>query len=425
MRDWIKRTFKTLGPGFITGAADDDPAGIVTYTQAGVTLGYHALWTALFSIPFMIAVQDMCARIGIVTGRGLAANMRRRFPRLVVIGLVALLFAANTLNLGADIGMMAAATQLVIPLPFPLLAIGLVLLTLTLQIFTSYKVYAKYLKWLTLSLFAYIVVAFLVNDVDWWQAIQSTFLPSHVMSKDSLMILVAVLGTTISPYLFFWQASEEVEEQWGERGRPKKLTSGLRTRMQDRLRDMRSDVGWGMVFSNIVAWFIMLLAASKLRDAGYEIISSPEQVAFALEPLAGKFASLLFALATLGTGLLTVPVLSASAAYAVCEVLDIPEGLSKKWYQARAFYGLIIVSTLIGVAGNFTGVNPVRALIYSGIANALVAPLLLIAVVLLASDRKIMGKYVNTPRVHLVGWLTVVLMTAAPLLWILAAWQGW
>lgn len=425
MRDWIKRTFKVLGPGFIAGAADDDPAGIVTYTQAGVTLGYHALWTALFSIPFMIVVQDMCARIGIVTGRGLAANMCRRFPRWLVIGLVALLFAANTLNLGADIGMMAAATKLVIPLPFPLLVIGLALVTLVIQIFATYEACAKYLKWLTLSLFAYIIVAFLVNDVDWMRAVRGTFVPGDMLNKEALMILVAVLGTTISPYLFFWQASEEVEEQWGERGRPKKLTARLGTRMQARLRDMRADVGWGMVFSNVVAWFIMLLAASKLRDTGYGLISSPEQVAAALEPLAGKFASLLFALATLGTGLLTVPVLSASAAYAVCEVLEIPEGLSKKWYQAQAFYGLIIVSTLIGVAGNFTGTNPVRALIYSGIANALVAPLLLVAVVLLASDKKLMGKYVSTPKIHVVGWATVGLMTAAPLLWAYATWKGW
>ncbi len=424
MRAWLKRTLKMLGPGFITGAADDDPAGIVTYTQAGITLGYHALWTALFSIPFMITIQDMCGRIGIVTGRGLAANMRRRFAYPVVIALVALLFAANTLNIGADLGMMAAALELVIPLPFSLLVVCLTLLTISLQIFTSYAVYAKYLKWLTLSLVAYIVVAFLVNDVDWWQALKGTFVPSHVLSQDSLMILVAVLGTTISPYLFFWQASEEVEEQWGGKGRPTKLSTRLRASMVARLAAMRSDVGLGMVFSNIVAWFIMLLAASKLREHGFTTITSAEQVAVALEPLAGKFASLLFALATLGTGLLTVPVLSASAAYAICEVLDIPEGLSKKWYQAQAFYGLIIVSTLLGLAGNFLGINPVRALIYSAITNALVAPFILVAVVRLASDKKLMGKQVSTPRIHFVGWLTVALMTAAPLLWAYTVWRG-
>lgn len=425
MRAWIKRTFKTLGPGFITGAADDDPAGIVTYAQAGVTLGYHALWTALFSIPFMIAAQEMCARIGIVTGQGLAANMRRRFSKPVVIFLVALLFAANTLNLGADLGMMAAATQLVIPLSFPLLLVGLALITLILQIFVSYKTYAKYLKWLTLSLFAFIAVAFMVNEIDWKAAIVSTLLPSNILSKQSLMILVAVLGTTISPYLFFWQASEEVEEVWGEKARPKKITPQLHRRIANGLLAMRADVGWGMVFSNIVAWFIMVLAAAKLRDAGYAEITSPSQVAAALAPLAGKFASLLFALATLGTGLLTIPILSASAAYAACEVLDFPEGLSKKWYQAQAFYGLIVVSTLIGVVGNFTGTNPVRALIYSAIANALVAPVILIAITRLANDKNIMGRHVNTPRLQVVGWLTVMLMVAAPLLWGFSAWQGW
>jgi NRAMP (natural resistance-associated macrophage protein)-like metal ion transporter len=360
MFKWIRRTFKELGPGFITGAADDDPAGIATYTQAGASLGYSVLWTALFSAPFMIVVQEMCARIGIVTGQGLGANMRRRFPYAVVLLLVALLFAANTLNLGADLGMMAAATQLVVPLSFPLLVVGMTLITLILQIFTTYQTYAKYLKWLTLSLFAYVFVAFVVDDVQWWTALKNTFLPASFFSRDTLMILVAVLGTTISPYLFFWQASEEVEEQWGEGRMPKKLTPTLRARMMRRLKHMRLDVRMGMVFSNVVAWFIMLLGAAELHRVGIVNVLSADQAAQALAPLAGKFASLVFALGTLGTGLLTVPVLSASAAYAICELLEIPEGLSKKWYQAQAFYGLIVVSTLIGLAGNFVGINPVR-----------------------------------------------------------------
>lgn len=425
MRDWFRRTFKTLGPGFITGAADDDPSGIATYTQAGASLGYHALWTALFSVPFMIVVQEMCARIGIVTGRGLGANMRRRFPYAVVLLLVSLLFAANTLNLGADLGMMAAATQLVLPLPFPLLVVCMALVTLILQIFTTYRTYAKYLKWLTLSLFAYILVAFVVDDIQWWTALRDTFLPSNFFQKETLMILVAVLGTTISPYLFFWQASEEVEEQWGEGRVPTKLTPSLRARMMRRLHDMRADVCTGMVFSNVVAWFIMLVAASELHRAGSTTILSADQAAQALAPLVGRFASFVFALGILGTGLLTVPVLSASAAYAICELLEIPEGLSKKWYQAQAFYGLIVVSTLIGLAGNFVGVNPVRALIYSSVVNALVAPPLLIAIVYLASDKKTMGKYVSSRGMHVFGWLAVLLMTGAPMLWAYAAWRGW
>ncbi len=425
MLHWIRRTFKELGPGFITGAADDDPAGIATYTQAGASLGYHVLWTALFSLPFMVVVQEMCARIGIVTGRGLGANMRRRFPYWVVLLLVSLLFAANTLNLGADLGMMAAATQLVIPLSFPLLVVGMTLVTLMLQIFTTYQTYAKYLKWLTLSLFAYVFVAFLVDDVEWWTALRSTFLPSSFFQRDTLMILVAVLGTTISPYLFFWQASEEVEEQWGEGRMPTKLTPTLRARMMRRLKHMRMDVRMGMVFSNVVAWFIMLLGAAELHRVGITTVLSADQAAQALAPLAGRFASLIFALGTLGTGLLTVPVLSASAAYAICELLEIPEGLSKKWYQAQAFYGLIVVSTLIGLAGNFLGINPVRALIYASIVNALVAPPLLIAIVYLVSDKKTMGTYVSSRTMRTFGWLTVFIMTAAPMLWAYATYKGW
>ena len=425
MLHWIRRTFKELGPGFITGAADDDPAGIATYTQAGASLGYHVLWTALFSLPFMVVVQEMCARIGIVTGRGLGANMRRRFPYWVVLLLVSLLFAANTLNLGADLGMMAAATQLVIPLSFPLLVVGMTLVTLMLQIFTTYQTYAKYLKCLTLSLFAYVFVAFLVDDVEWWTALRSTFLPSSFFQRDTLMILVAVLGTTISPYLFFWQASEEVEEQWGEGRMPTKLTPTLRARMMRRLKHMRMDVRMGMVFSNVVAWFIMLLGAAELHRVGITTVLSADQAAQALAPLAGRFASLIFALGTLGTGLLTVPVLSASAAYAICELLEIPEGLSKKWYQAQAFYGLIVVSTLIGLAGNFLGINPVRALIYASIVNALVAPPLLIAIVYLVSDKKTMGTYVSSRTMRTFGWLTVFIMTAAPMLWAYATYKGW
>lgn len=428
MIDWMKRTLKKLGPGFITGAADDDPAGIATYTQAGVTLGYNGLWSALFSIPFMIVVQEMCGRIGIVTGRGLAANMGKKFSKISVFGLVGLLFAANTLNLGADIGMMAASVQLILPLPFSLLVVALTLVCVCLQIFASYETYAKYLKWLTISLMAYIGVAFAVSDIDWGQALKGTFLPSGILEKDFLMMLVAVLGTSISPYLFFWQTSQEVEEQNKKTCRAilhPHLKTVSRKSVLGRLQFMRNDVGLGMVFSNVVAWFIVLLAASTLRGQGFVTITSAAQVASALEPLAGKFTSLVFVLATLGTGLLTVPILSASAAYAICEVLDIPEGLSKKWYQAQAFYGLIIVSTLLGLLGNFVGINPVRALIYSAIVNAVVAPFILVAVVLVASDKKLMGTHVSNLKMKLAGWITVGLMTGAPLLWAYASWRGW
>lgn len=417
-----------MGPGFITGAADDDPAGIATYTQAGVTLGYNALWSALFSIPFMITVQEMCGRIGIVTRRGLAGNIARKFPRWIVFLLVGLLFAANTLNLGADMGMMAASIQLIVPLPFPLLVIGLTTISVFLQIFSSYESYAKYLKWLTISLMAYIGVVFAVGDISWLNALKGTFFPRGILTQDFLMMLVAVLGTSISPYLFFWQTSQEVEEQ--NKKMCKKILNPnskqvVNKSVLSRLQFMRNDVGMGMTLSNVVAWFIVLLAASTLRREGFVTITSAAEVAAALEPLAGRFASLVFALATLGTGLLTVPILSASAAYAICEVLHIPEGLSKKWHQAQAFYGLIIASSLLGLMGNFVGINPVRALIYSAIANAIVAPFILVAVVLVASDKKIMGAHVSTKKLKIAGWITVGLMTAAPLLWLYATWKGW
>lgn len=419
MRSWFRRTLSTLGPGFITGAADDDPAGIATYTQTGVSLGYRALWMSIFCVPFMIVVQEMCARIGIVTGRGLGANMKRRFAYPVVLLLVGMLFAANTLNLGADLGMMAAATQLIVPLPFSLLVVVMTLLTVTLQIFTSYPVYARYLKWLTLSLFAYILVVFVTDGIDWRAAVKGTFFPSGPWTSEGLMMFVAVLGTSISPYLFFWQTSEEVEEGGRDEEQIRRVS---RQTYAVRLKRMRLDVKAGMILSNLVAWFIMLLGAAQLRAAGYTTIESASQIAEALVPLAGRFASGVFALATLGTGLLTVPILSAAGAYAICELLDIPEGLSKKWYQAQAFYGLIIVSTLLGLAMNFVGFNPVRALIYSSVVNALTAPLLLVAITILASDRKIMGKYANSPRRQAFAWMAVFVMTAAPLCWAYVAW---
>lgn len=425
MRSLLRRFFDIIGPGFITGAADDDPAGIATYTQTGTTLGYQGLWMALFSIPLMITVQEMCARIGIVTGKGLANNIRRSFSRPVVIFLIALLFAANTLNLGADLGMMAAATQLLLPMSFSALVIVFTIVSLILQIFIDYDRYANYLKWLTFSLFAYIAVAFAIQ-IDWRQALLGTFVPQHFFEPQTLMLVVAVLGTTISPYLFFWQTSQEVEEAWGKHRLSKKITPRLRARIFLRLRKMKLDVNIGMIFSNMVAWFIMLMGAAQLKTAGYTTITSASQAAQALRPLAGNWASLLFVLGTVGTGLLTVPILSASAAYAICELFDFPEGLSKKWYQARAFYGFITLSTLLGLIMNSLGLNPVRALIYSAIANALTAPFFIFAILCITNNPKIMGeRYTNSKRSQTWGWITLVCMVLAPVLWGLSAWQGW
>ncbi|MFA6414746.1 MAG: divalent metal cation transporter [Candidatus Paceibacterota bacterium] len=409
----------TLGPGLTTGAADDDPSGIATYSQAGAKYGLQLIWTALFTYPFMAVVQEMCARIGLVSGQGLAANIRSHYPKGALYAVTALLFFANVFNIAADLGAMAAGTRLLLPSIAPeLLVVAFALVSLLLQIFTTYARYAKYLKYLALALLSYVVVAFSVG-LDWGDVLQHTLVPSMTFSKDQIFLICAVLGTTISPYLFFWQTSQEVEEQIlkGE------VTVEERREQVDAqsVRRMRTDVWSGMLFSNLITFFIFAACAGTLYAHGITNIATADQAALALRPF-GEFAFLLFAIGIVGTGLLAVPVLAGSSAYAIAEAFGWKDGLYLKLKQARAFYGVIIVSMIIGVIANFMHLDPIKGLIYAAVANGVIAPVILFFVVRLSSDKELMGEYTNKPFISLVGWVTIAVMTLSGLAAIATFW---
>lgn len=404
--------WKALGPGLTTGASDDDPSGIATYSQTGAQFGFNFLWTAGFTFPLMATVQEMCARIGIVTGRGLAGNIRLHFSKRILFLSAWLLFMANAFNIGANIGAMGKAAQLLVPsLNFHFMVVFFTALSLGIQVFYNYAKLARYLKWLALVLFAYIASALLAN-IDWVNVLQQAVVPHIGFGKDEIIILCAILGTTISPYLFFWQTSQEVED---EISRGKKL---LKSRQGSNLKDiwrMRFDVWVGMLLSNVVMFFIIASSAAILHANGVTEITSAAQAAEALRPFAGEATYFLFALGIIGTGLLALPVLAGSSAYALAEAYHWKEGLSKPLNKAYSFYGAIIVSMLVGMSINFTSLNPFKALVYAGVANGIVAPIVLTLTVLLASNRKVMGKWVNGPVSTIVGWVTVALMTVVGL----------
>ncbi len=410
----IKRAreyWKTLGPGLTTGAADDDPSGIATYSQTGAQYGFQLLWLAPMTFPLMAIIQEMCARIGLVTGRGLAANIRTYYPKWVLYVCTVLLFGANTLNIGADLGAMAKAAQLLNPnLNFEFLVLGFAFLSLGLQIFISYEAYAKYLKWLALVLVAYIFSAVSVN-LDYGQLLKNTFVPSITFSKDQIFLICGILGTTISPYLFFWQTSQEVEEQILEGKTTIKLRQEETTKKE--VKSMRTDVWSGMFLSNLVMFFIIAACSVTLFGTGGVTIETAAQAAEALRPIAGDNAYLLFAMGIIGTGMLAVPVLAGSASYALSESFGWKFGLYRKLKEANAFYGVIILSTLIGLAINFLNLDSIKVLIYSAVANGLIAPVILVLIVLLSSNKKVMGEWVNHPVITLIGWVVTLLMIVA------------
>ncbi len=398
-----------LGPGLTTGAADDDPSGIATYSQTGSQFGYQFLWLAPFTFPLMAVVQEMCARIGLVTGRGLAANIRTQYPRTVLYVCTALLFVANAFNIGADLGAMAKATQLLIPgIGFGILIIGFASLSLLLQVFLSYARYAKYLKVMALVLLAYVVTAFTISGIHWSDVVRNTIVPSLHVSKVQILLVCAILGTTISPYLFFWQTSQEVEEEILQGA------SSVALRKQDvtptGIRKMRIDVWVGMFFSNLVMFFVILTSGAVLHTAGVTNIQSAAQAAEALRPLAGQGAFLLFAIGIIGVGLLALPVLAGSAAYAVAESFRWKEGLYHKLKNAYAFYGVLAAAMLVGFILDFVGLDPIHALIYAAIANGVVAPVVLFFVVSISGRKSIMGNFVNTRLINVLGWITVIAM---------------
>ncbi len=405
----IKVYLSALGPGLITGASDDDPSGIGTYSQTGAQFGYTQLWTALFTFPLMTAIQEICARIALQTGGGLADAIRKYYPKSVLYFCVALLFIANTINLGADLGAMAAAAQMLLGAPHLVWLIAITLLSIVLEIFVSYQRYARVLRYLTLSLFAYILVPF-VSTLNWGQALRDTVIPTIQFNKDYLLNLVAILGTTISPYLFFWQASQEIEEEIGEGRTTVKSRTGITRR---ELKWMRTDVIAGMLLSNVVTWFIIATTASTLFQHGITNIESAPQAAEALRPIAGDSAYLLFAVGIIGTGLLAVPILAGSAAYAVAETFKWHEGLYLKLRQAHGFYAVIAISTLLGFAMNFIGVNPIQALYYTAVLNGIIAPPLLLIIMLIGNNRSIMKRKVNGRLSNTLGWITAISMTIA------------
>jgi len=415
----IKDYWKELGPGLTTGAADDDPSGIATYSQAGAKYGLQLIWVALFTYPFMAVVQEMCARIGLVSGKGLAANIRSHYsPRALYVA-TGLLFFANVLNIAADLGAMAAGTRLLLPnMSGELLVVIFAGVCLVLQIFTTYASYAKYLKYLTLALLSYVVVAFSVG-LDWSEVIRHTLVPSITFSRDQLFLLCAILGTTISPYLFFWQTSQEVEEEilHGETS----IKSRQCTVTPISIRRMRKDVWSGMAFSNLITFFIFAACAGTLYANGITDIATADQAAQALRPF-GEFAFLLFALGIVGTGLLAVPVLAGSAAYALAESFGWKHGLNKKLKSAYSFYGVITVAMVIGVIANFMHLDPIRGLIYAAVANGIIAPFILYFVVRISSNKQVMGEYTNRPIISIIGWVTIFVMAVSGFAAILTFW---
>lgn len=404
----IRRFLKILGPGFITGASDDDPAGIATYSITGAMFGFSQLWLAVFSVPLMIAVQEMCGRIGLVTGRGLASVMKKHYSRPLLNSCILLLLFANTVNLGADLGAMAAAAQLLVPLPFTVLLIGMTVLILVLEIFVSYKVYAKYLKFLCLSLLAYIASVFFIK-LDWKEVFMATLIPHISLSKAYLFNIVAFLGTTISPYLFFWQASEEVEDEVLHH-KLRSMGSGVPHIMPKDISRLRKDTAMGMFFSQLVAWSIVVVTGATLYSAGIHNITSAHEAAEALRPFAGDFAFVLFALGIIGTGFLVVPILSGSVSYAIAETFSWKEGLYLKLRKAHGFYGVITIATLVGLLINFIGINPFSALYYSAVVNGIVAVPLIIVIMLISNNKAILGNKTNGPIVNALGVITILVM---------------
>lgn len=410
MPNWFDALFDHLGPGFITGAADDDPSGIATYSQVGARFGLGQVWLAAWCVPFMVAVQEMVGRIGLMTGVGLSTSLRKHYPRPLLWAFVLLIFVANTVNLGTDLGAMADTARLLVPgIPFAVALIGFTLLVLVLEVFITYQSYASILKWLAVALLGYVVTALLVTG-NWPRVIMAAFVPHLEWSSAFMLSVVAVLGTTISPYLFVWQADEEVEEEIAK-GR---TTVRARRGVSDRdLGLMRRDTLLGMSASQGITFCIIATAAGTFATHGITTIASSAQAAQALAPLAGPFASLLFAIGIIGTGLLAVPVLSASASYALAEALGWKNGLYKKLHQAHGFYGAITLATLVGLGINFVGINPIYALFLTSVVNGVLTAPLLFIILLMANNKKIMGKRVNGLWSNALGWATCLVMAVA------------
>jgi NRAMP (natural resistance-associated macrophage protein)-like metal ion transporter len=402
-----------IGPGLITGVADDDPSGIATYSQAGAQFGLNMLWTMPLAFPLMAAVQYMCARIGRVTGKGLAANIKTAFPPLVLQGVVLLLLLANTLNIAADVAAMGEVAELVLGFDRHVMTAVFVFGTLILQVFVPYHRYVNFLKWLTISLLAYAAVLFTVR-VPWSEVLQHTLWPRFILNSDTAAVIVGVFGTTISPYLFFWQASEEVEDMHAKKGAVA-LVSNAKFAGEE-LRRIRWDTWSGMFYSNATAYFIILATAVTLNVSGITDINTAAQAASALRPLAGDFAFILFAMGILGVGLIGVPVLAASGAYALSEAMGWNSGLENKANDARGFYSIIAVSVLLGLVIQYTPISPMKALFWSAVINGVIAVPLIVVIILLVSKKSVMGHFTASRPIIFLGWVAVAVMGVAAIM---------
>jgi NRAMP (natural resistance-associated macrophage protein)-like metal ion transporter len=411
----VKKTLKSLGPGIITGASDDDPSTIATFSQAGAQFGFGMLWLALFQYPMKVVIQEVCARIGLVSGKGLSSAIKKRYSKNVVLPLTSLLIIANTINIGADIGAMSASIRLVFPhLPVIVAALSFTAFIILSEVFVPYSKYVKILKYLTISLFAYIATAIIVGG-NWNQILAATIIPHIEFTPAFAMMFVAMFGTAISPYLFFWQASEEAEEEV-EKHKIKEIGKGKPKISKKDIRLMRQDTAIGMAFSQIIMWAIITTTAGSLHSHGVTDIQSADQAAKALEPLlrtfpqAGEISKTIFAVGIIGTGLLAVPVLAGSSAYALSDVFEWNEGLSKTFRQAKGFYLIIAASTLIGLWMNFINIDPIKALVYAAVINGIIAVPILFAVMKIANDKKVLRDKTNNRLSNVIGWLTFGIM---------------
>lgn len=410
----LRKFLSILGPGLTTGAADDDPSGIATYAQTGARFGYGQLWTALYMLPLMMAVQEACARIGMVTGKGIAGILKVHYNSKILYPVVALVTIANIINIGADIGAMAEAAKLLIPLPFAVWTLLFTASILTLEIFTTYKVYAKILKWLTLSLLAYPITVFVVQ-LPWLTVLKATFIPHFEFTFAFFFIITGVLGTTISPYMFFWEASQEVEEVKDKR----MLRKGIPQIRPGNIYRMRLDNNAGMIISELTTWSIMVVAGTVLHNSGITDIKTAADAAKALEPLvhsfpnAGYLSKFIFSIGIIGLGFLAVPILSGSAAYAVSEAVNWKSGLNLKFKKALGFYGIITIATIIGLIINFVGIDPVKALIYAAVLNGVAAIPLLFLIIKISSNERILGGFKSGALSKTLLWITFIAMAAA------------
>jgi NRAMP (natural resistance-associated macrophage protein)-like metal ion transporter len=401
----LKKFFKLLGPGLITGASDDDPSGIATYSQAGAQFGFATLWTALLTYPLMASIQGMCARIGLVTSQGLTVTLKQHYSKFLLYSMLLFSFPAITLNIGADIqGMGAVAHMLVPKIPAPVFSVVVTAILTFIIIRFPYQKIAMILKWLCLSLLLYIIVPFMMHQ-DWLEILKKTFIPTFKFNKEFLSIIVAILGTTISPYLFFWQTTMEAED----------IAHGKKSIYVNKsmLSDMKTDVNVGMFLSNMVMFFMILTTGSVLFTHGIKQIDTVEQAAKALEPLAGKLTYLIFTLGVLGTGMLAIPVLAGSQSYMLAETFGWEAGLDKKFTQAKSFYVSIIISLIVGLSLDFFGVSPIKALIFTAIAYGLTAPVMIAAILHIGNNKKIMKEHTNSKLSNFLGFTTLLIMTVA------------